>query len=86
VLVEQPRQPYTVIAVIECNGETVFDGFDDLRRELTIQAARLGGEAVILGPEAIDSEFIFTGIAMIRSDRKKLAGQVIVYDKASAAG
>jgi len=86
VLLEQPQQPYTVIAVIESKGESVFDSFNDLRKEMIAQAAELGGEALILGPESTDSEFIFTGTAMIKSDRKNLTGEVIVYDRASASG
>ncbi len=86
VLLEKPQQPYTVIAVIESNGETVFDSFDDLRNEMIAEAAKLGGEALILGPESTDSEFIFTGTAMIKSDTRHLTGEVIVYDRASAMG
>ena len=81
VLLEEPQQPYTVIAVIKSNTETVFDSFDDLRNEMVAEAARLGGEALILGPEDSDSEFIFTGTAMIQSDRRNLTGEVIVYDR-----
>ncbi len=81
VLVEKPQQPYTVIALIESNGETAFDSFDDLRKEMIAEAAKLGGEALIVGPESTDIQFIFTGIAMIRSDTRKLTGQVIVYDQ-----
>ncbi len=81
VLLERPQQPYTVIAVIESNGKTVFDSFDDLRNEMIAEAAKLGGEALIFGPESTDSEFIFTGTAMIKSDRRNLTGEVIVYDQ-----
>ena len=81
VLLEAPQQPYTVIALIESNTETVFDSFDDLRREMVAEAAKLGGEALILGPEVTDSEFIYTGTAMIQSDKRKLTGEVIVYER-----
>lgn len=81
VLLEKPQQPYTVIAVIEATGQTVFDSFGDLRSEMIAIAAQLGGEALVLGPESTDSQFIITGTAMIKSDRKKLTGEVIVYDE-----
>ncbi len=81
VLLEAPQQPYTVIAVIESNTETVFDSFEDLRRAMVAEAAKLGGEALILGPEATDSDFILTGTAMIQSDRRGLTGEVIVYGR-----
>jgi len=80
VLLEKPQQSYTVIAVIESNSETIFDSFDDLRKEMIAEAAKLGGEALILGPESTDSEFIFTGTAMIQSDKRNLSGEVIVYE------
>ncbi len=79
VLLEQPDRPFTLIAVIEATGHTVFNGFDDLRRELVATAAILGGDAVIVGPESTDREFILTGTAMIASDTRRLEGTVIVY-------
>jgi hypothetical protein len=81
VLLEEPQEPHTVIAVIESNAHTVFDSFEDLRSEMIAQAAKLGGDAVILGRESTDSEFIFTGTAMVKSDKRKLTGRVIVYRK-----
>jgi hypothetical protein len=81
MLFEKPEQLYTVIAVIDAQTGTVFDSFDDLREEIIVEAAKLGGEAVILGSESTDSEFIFTGIAMIQSDTRKLTGEVIVYER-----
>jgi hypothetical protein len=81
VLIEEPQQPYTVIAVVEAKGETAFDSFDDLRKEMIVEAATLGGEALIVGPESTDTKFIFTGIVMIRSDTRNLTGEVIVYDR-----
>lgn len=79
VLHEEPQQAYTVIAVIESSSGTVFDSFDDLRRGMVAEAASLGGDALILGPESTHSEFIFTGTAMIQSDTRSLTGKVIVY-------
>lgn len=81
VLLEQPQQSYTVIAVIEARAQSVFDGFDDLCREMLAEAGRLGGVALILGPGSTDSEFIFTGTAMIKSDRRRMTGEVIVFNQ-----
>jgi hypothetical protein len=81
VLLERPEPPYTVIAVIESETGTVFESFEDLRREMVAEAAKLGGEALILGQETTDEQFILTGTAMIRSDTRKLVGEVIVYDR-----
>ena len=80
VLFEMPERPHTVIAVLESTAETVFDSYADLRDEMVAEAAKLGGQALVLGPESTDSEFIFTGVAMVKSDRKKLTGEVIVYE------
>jgi lipopolysaccharide export system protein LptA len=81
VLLERPQRPYNVIAVIEANAKTVFDSFDDLRKAMVAEAAKLGGEAVILVSESTDSEFVFTGSGMIESDRRSLTGEVIVYER-----
>lgn len=79
VLVEAPLEPYTVIALIESRGESVFDSYADLRADMVARAGELGGDAVILGAESTDTKFIFTGLAMIKSDRKRLSGEVIVF-------
>jgi lipopolysaccharide export system protein LptA len=81
VLLEKPERPYTVIAVIEAKARTVFDSFDDLRRTMVAEAAKLGGEAVILGSESTDSEFVFTGSGMIESDQRRMTAEVIVYER-----
>jgi hypothetical protein len=80
VLAEAPQQPYTVIAVIESRGASVFDSFEALRVALRAEAAALGGDAVILGQQHTDESFILTGTAMIKSERKKLTGTVVVFD------
>lgn len=80
ILRDAPLQPYTVIAVIESRGESVFDSFEDLRLALCAEAAALGGDAVILGQEDTDERFILTGTAMIRSVRRTLTGTVVVFD------
>jgi hypothetical protein len=82
VLLEKPPGPYTVIAVIEASGETIFDSFDDLREALIAEAGRLGGDAVILGPQSTESEFILTGTAMIESERRGMIAEVILIHSA----
>jgi hypothetical protein len=57
----------------------VFKSFDDLRAEIVDQAAQLGGDAVIVGPESKETEFIILTTGMIPSEKKKLAGDVIVF-------
>jgi hypothetical protein len=50
-----------------------------LRAEIVGQAAQLGADAVIMGPETKETEFIILTTGMIPSERKKLAGDVIVF-------
>jgi hypothetical protein len=83
VLLEKPQQPYTVIATIESRGETVFDSFDDLRRRMIVEAAQIGGDALILGPESTKSTFLIIPPALIKSDRKELTAEVIVFNRPS---
>ena len=79
VLEEAPTRAYTVIATIEAGSDLVFDSFDDIRDEMLVQAAELGGDALIVGPDSTETRFILTGTAMIQSDSRRLLGQVIFY-------
>ncbi len=79
VLAEEPDRPYKVIAVVEASFEGALKGFDDLRREMIGEAARLGGDAMILGPESKKIGVIFIPTP-IYFDRKKLTGRVIAFD------
>ena len=79
VLEEAPSRPYTVIARVESKADNVFRSFDDLRANIVDQAAQLGAEAVILGPETTETNFIILPTGMIPSEKKKLAGEVIVF-------
>jgi hypothetical protein len=81
VLAERPQQPYTVIATIQSKGESAFDSFDDLRRKMVVEAAQIGGDALILGPESTKSTFLILSPALIKSDRKELTAEVIVYHR-----
>lgn len=80
ILFETPNRAFTVIAVVDGAGKTVFDGADDLRAHLQAEAAKLGGDAVIVRSESTDTEFILTGTAMIKSDTRRAVGEVIVFD------
>jgi hypothetical protein len=84
VLEERPQQPYRVIATIETRGGTLFDSFDDLRRRLIVEAAQVGGDAVILKPESTESNVIMlpTGF-LVTSETRELAAKVIVYSRRS---
>jgi hypothetical protein len=79
VLLAQPDQPYTVIAVVESSYEGALKGFDDLRREMITKAAELGGDALILGPESKKTGVIFVPTPIF-FDKKKLTGEVIAFN------
>ena len=79
VLLAEPEEPYTVIAVIESSFEGALKGFDDLREELITEAAQLGGDAVILGPESKKTGVMFVPTPIFY-DKKKLTGEVIAFN------
>ena len=84
VLLEQPEQPYTVIAVVESSYDGALKGYDDLREEMVTKAAELGGDAVILGPESKKTGVMFVATPTpmpIFFDEKKLTGEVIAYNQ-----
>jgi hypothetical protein len=79
VLATEPEEPYTVIAVVESQTDALFRGFDDLRSRMVAEAAELGGQALILGPERTESSVIFTPTPIFYEQRR-LSGKVIVFD------
>jgi hypothetical protein len=81
VLEQAPDGPYTVIAHIESRSGALFHGSEDLRRKLIEEAAALGGDALILGPEGRDSQPIILVTGMIMSEEKTLEADVIVFDR-----
>ena len=86
VLEEAPDCPYTVIAHVESKSDAIFRSYDDLRHRLVEEAAELGGDALILGPEESDHQPIFLVTGMVMSEKKVLEADVIVFDRAENAG
>lgn len=83
VLLEEPERPYTVIAVVESSYDGALKGFDDLRQKMVAEAAELGGDALLLGPEAKKTGVIFVAAPVftpIFFDKKTLTGEVIEFD------
>ena len=80
VLEEAPTQSYTVIAHIESKADAVFKSHDDLRARMIGEAAELGGDALILGPESTESQPIILVTGMIMSEQKTLEADVIVFN------
>lgn len=78
---DPPQRHYKVIATIEVRGETVFDDFGDLRSRLIEEAAKLGGDAVILGPKETPATFIILPTGLFRSETREIAAEVIVFER-----
>lgn len=79
VFEEAPEQSFSVIARIESQTGNVFESVDDLHTNIIKQAALLGGDAVIVGPETKETEFIILLNGMIPSETKKVLAEVIVF-------
>lgn len=78
VLDRIPDQPHQIIARIALRAETVFTSFDDLRARIVVRAAQLGGDAVVVGPQSSETEYIILPTGIIPSERKTLKAAVLV--------
>lgn len=78
VLLERPDQPYEVVAVLESSVDGALRGFDDLRKDMIAEAARLGGDALVLGPETKKTGVMFVPTPIFY-DEMKLTGEVIAF-------
>jgi hypothetical protein len=76
---EEPLQSYKVIARIESQTGNVFESVSDLHTDIIKQTALLGGDAVIVGPETKEAEFIILMNGMLLSETKKVSAKVIVF-------
>jgi len=72
VLGQEPEQRYTVIAFVSVSPDLAFRANDErLSRRLAQEAAKLGGDAVLLGAESFGQA----------GERRQLTGKVIVFDR-----
>jgi hypothetical protein len=76
LLGQEPTQPYTVVAMISVGGPN--GGVEGLRRRLMKEAARLGGEAVLLDSASLTQVGVGgeSGGAALQ-----LTGKVIVFNR-----
>jgi hypothetical protein len=83
VLVSEPARPYSAIAMVEVSDQGWGLSLEELKREMLMQAAALGGDAVIVGIGSSKSGAAFVPIGnmyyAIDQTEKKLTGKVIVY-------
>jgi hypothetical protein len=83
VLLEEPAEPYTSIAMVVVSDDGWGLSLEKIKRRVVAEAAKLGGEAVIVGHQSgrAGTTFIPVGQTWIAADvpEKKLVGKVIVY-------
>ncbi len=78
LIAQEPQQPYTVIALISVRPVSVFGSQEDARKRLLKEAARLGGDAVLLGGGSLTR--VGTG-GEYGGSELLLTGKVIVFDR-----
>lgn len=83
VLLDEPTTPYRSVALIEVSDESWGLSLTQLGNKMKAEAAKLGGDAVIIGTTSSSSGAVIipVGSTFIASptSEKKLVGKVIVY-------
>jgi hypothetical protein len=74
LIAQEPQQPYTVIAIISARAQLRFG---DARERLLKEAAKLGGDAILLDTASL------TRVGGDDSERTQITGKVIVFDRTS---
>ena len=78
LIAQEPQQRYTVIALVSVRSDPVRGSQDGARRRLLKEAARLGGDAVLLGAGSLTR--VGTG-GEYGGSQLLLTGKVIVFDR-----
>ncbi len=76
VIAQEPTQPYKVIAIVSARPELMFG---QARTRLVKEAARLGGDAVLLDNSSV------TRVGGDKYERTQLTGKVIVFTDSTAS-
>jgi hypothetical protein len=88
VLLDEPSRPYRSIALIEVAGSWGAS-LDRMGRRLAAEAAKLGGDAVLVTRRTAHSEsaLVPVGDSFVVLDREdsRLVGKVIVFDPPAAS-
>lgn len=83
ILLDEPKQSYIAIAIVEASDEGWGLSLDEIKNKLIKEAANLGGDAVIIGRESKDAGTVFmpAGKTFFAApiEKKKLVGKVIVF-------
>ena len=88
LLLEQPSMAYTAIALVEVSAQGWGLKLETLRTKLVAEAAKLGGEAVILSRRTSNAGSMLMPVGNqffnVPLTESGLVGQVIVYRKSTA--
>jgi hypothetical protein len=83
VLLEEPSQSYQTIAFIEVSDDGWDLSMESLAKKMRKEAAKLGGDAVIVGTQAAEAGAVIVpvGDMLIAAavGEKKLVGKVVVF-------
>ena len=78
LIAQEPQQPYTVIALVSVRSDGLLFLEGDARKRLLKEAARLGGDAVLLDAGSLTR--VGTG-GEYGGSQLQLMGKVIVFDR-----
>ena len=85
LLLEEPKQEYQTIALIEVSDQGWGLTLEQLKRDLLSKAAQIGGDAVIIGTKTEESatSFVPVGSTWVATqlNTQKMVGKVIVFQK-----
>jgi hypothetical protein len=83
VLLEEPKEPFLAIALIEASDQGWGLSLDKIKERLLVEAGKVGGHAVIIGRESKGAGTAFVPIGQMwyaaDIEEKKLVGKVIVF-------
>ncbi len=78
LIAQEPQEPYTVIALVTVRVDQILGSQQDGRNRLLKEAARLGGDAVLLGTGSMTR--VGTG-GEYGGSQLQLTGKVIVFNR-----
>ncbi|MFN0038552.1 MAG: hypothetical protein ACKVP2_03475 [Burkholderiales bacterium] len=83
VFLDEPSQPYTTVAMVRISDQGWGLSLEDLKAAMIKEAAKLGGDAVIVGTETRNAGTAFVPIGTmlygVESPEKILVGKVIEF-------
>lgn len=83
VLLEDPAKAYSTIAMVKISDDGWGRSLEELKAAMLKEAAKLGGDAVIVGTETKNAGAVFVPIGNmyygVDSTEKVLVGKVIVF-------